>query len=64
MVEMHYYQLWRICNLTDRDEVKTKVKKAYRERFGKGQYYADMDNPIQFRTLPKPVRATRGYYLH
>ncbi|MEJ0031202.1 MAG: M48 family metalloprotease [Bacteroidota bacterium] len=59
-VEVHYYQLWRICNLTGRDEVKDKVKKVYREKFGKGEYYGDMDNPIQIG-LPKSPKTTRGY---
>ncbi len=52
-VEVHYYQLWRICNATGRDEVKEKVKKTYREKFGKGGYYSDMDNPLVMPKMPK-----------
>jgi hypothetical protein len=59
-VEYHYYQLWRICDLTGRDELKTRVKKAYRERFGKGEYYGDMDNNIQLH-LPRGPKLQRGY---
>jgi Peptidase family M48 len=53
LVELHYYQLWRICNSTGRDEVKDKVKKTYKEKFGKGEYYHDMDNPLQLPKMPK-----------
>lgn len=59
-VEYHYYELWRICNFTGRDELKTRVKKTYRDKFGKGDYYDRMDNQIQI-VLPKGPKSTRGY---
>lgn len=59
-VEFHYYQLWRICNFTGRDELKTRVKKTYRDRFGKGEYYDRMDNQLQI-ALPNGSKVNRGY---
>lgn len=59
-VEAHYYQLWRICDMTDRDEMKNRVRKTYRDRFGKGDYYNMMDRDVQIN-LPKRLPVQRGY---
>lgn len=40
--EEHYWLLYKICDLTDRDSVKDKVKTKYRETFPKGKYKAEM----------------------
>lgn len=40
--EEHYYLLWRICGLTERESVQKNIKATYKSNFPKGKYLSQM----------------------
>jgi len=40
--EEHYYLLWRICGLTERESVQKNIKASYKSNFPKGKYLSQM----------------------
>ena len=40
--EEHYFLLWRICGLTERESVQKKIKATYKSNFSKGKYHSQM----------------------
>jgi hypothetical protein len=43
--EEHYFILWKICDITDRNQTMNKVKTLYEQRFPQGEYVDDMKKP-------------------
>jgi Peptidase family M48 len=40
--EEHYYLLWQICGLTERESVQKNIKTTYKSSFPKGKYLSQM----------------------
>jgi len=41
-IEEHYYLLWQICGLTERESVQKTIRATYKSNFPKGQYLSQM----------------------
>lgn len=41
--EEHYFILWKICSITNRKEVQKQIKNRYFDKFGKGEYFSQMN---------------------